>query len=692
MLDFSTFKGCRESLHWNIWDMKCLEEALRLTRGRKVAVQAGGNLGVFAARLAEEFDAVYTFEPDALLFPLLVENAPAENIIRFQAALGEKSSFIGTKRTTETQTHAGVTHVDGDGIIPTMRIDDLGLNACDLLYLDIEGYELFALKGAAQTIKRHRPVIVLEINDCCARYDYTKADLLALMAEWGYVQRNRVHNDHMFIPSEEQMILNLVAVRVGDKYGPEYVEILFDQLLRNLSTFEGEVRCWLITDEPHNPPVGIKGIKWKAGIPGWWQKVYLFSDEMPWSDGERVAYFDLDLCITGRLEDLIHTPGIIQDWKWPCYNSSVMVWDVGEHREIWQAFKPSEIGAKGNMVPQECLPRGEINGGDQEWITWVSKWNTFDPTWCVNYLQHAELWPSEGAKVVSFNGKLKPHEITEGWVPTVWKKGGLTSLPEMKGVNTSKAHILANVAANVQRDLPWFRPSAERLSDTMVLVCGGPSLNDSIPAIKDHRRRGARIVSVNNTLRFLQSHGITPDAHVMLDARPENVEFVKDASHSPVYFLASQCDPALFDALADYDVTLWHNAVDGGELETLALPYETIERPLTPVPGGGTVGLRCIWLAFFSGYRKLHIYGMDGSYTEGQHHAYPQSLNDGEEILNVVMAGKSYPCAKWMARQATEFQGTLREAMAHGMKIWVHGFGIIPDMARLLKAADKIAA
>jgi hypothetical protein len=179
-------------------------------------------------------------------------------------------------------------------------------------------------------------------------------------------------------------VLNVVSVRVGAKYGPEYVAILHDMLGRNLSTVEH--RHWCITDAPDELPAGVMAIPAAPELPGWWQKVRLFSADMPWAPGERIAFFDLDVAITGRLEDLMERKGIIQDELWPCYNSSVMVWDHGEHREIWEDFRPSLISAPGALVPAECLPRGQVNGGDQEWITMCGPWEEIFPAgWCVPF-------------------------------------------------------------------------------------------------------------------------------------------------------------------------------------------------------------------------------------------------------------------------------------------------------------------
>ena len=50
----------------------------------------------------------------------------------------------------------------GPGDIPTILIDDLDLAVLDFIKLDVEGYELRALRGAEATLKRCRPVVMFE--------------------------------------------------------------------------------------------------------------------------------------------------------------------------------------------------------------------------------------------------------------------------------------------------------------------------------------------------------------------------------------------------------------------------------------------------------------------------------------------------------------------------------------------------
>lgn len=128
---------------------------------------------------SQYFSTVYTFEPDPLNFHCLAANCSVPNIIKIQGAVGEDRAPISMHRLTDT--NVGMHRVLQGGNIPQFKIDDLCLETCDLIQLDIEGYEIHALRGAAGTINRHRPTIVVEndnqmITDFLAQYDIHKVD------------------------------------------------------------------------------------------------------------------------------------------------------------------------------------------------------------------------------------------------------------------------------------------------------------------------------------------------------------------------------------------------------------------------------------------------------------------------------------------------------------------------------------
>lgn len=201
--DWTTFKGGAEALKWNRRDVSALDAVLRLVPGRTACVQAGGHLGVYPKRLAQEFATVYTFEPAPALFPLLLANAPEPNIVRFQAALGAKAELVRlsqTRRDGKPNAHEGVTHVSGPGVIPTMRLDDLALATLDLVCLDIEGWELYALQGAAQTIARCKPVLMVEINKNLGFVGIEPDAVRGYIEGFGYRFVERHQSDEVFVP------------------------------------------------------------------------------------------------------------------------------------------------------------------------------------------------------------------------------------------------------------------------------------------------------------------------------------------------------------------------------------------------------------------------------------------------------------------------------------------------------------
>jgi FkbM family methyltransferase len=176
--DWMNMMGSKACIQLNARDLYSLDTVMRLTRKRSVAVQAGGNLGLFPKRLAEEFKIVYTFEPDEKLFACLEHNAPEPNIIPIMAALGCEHGTVGTacgrRDNSGRPVHEGLTYVTPEGSVPQMLVDDLELSACDLIYLDIEGYEFKALRGAEKTIERYKPTIAVELNGNIAHYGSTK--------------------------------------------------------------------------------------------------------------------------------------------------------------------------------------------------------------------------------------------------------------------------------------------------------------------------------------------------------------------------------------------------------------------------------------------------------------------------------------------------------------------------------------
>ena len=185
---------------WNVVSAALeLHTAIKpLLKQTNVAIQAGGNGGLMVQPLAETFKHIYTFEPEPLNFYCLVQNITSINVHKFQACLGDEPSTINLD--TIDKNDNGAFFVSGFGAIPVLRIDNLGLSECDLIQLDIEGHEYLALLGGINTIKKFKPLIVIEcFEPWMHRYNVT-IDLIEklLIQDLGYTYNSTCHGDRIY--------------------------------------------------------------------------------------------------------------------------------------------------------------------------------------------------------------------------------------------------------------------------------------------------------------------------------------------------------------------------------------------------------------------------------------------------------------------------------------------------------------
>jgi FkbM family methyltransferase len=145
--------------------------AARQCRQHRTAIQAGGNAGMYPVALAGFFDSVLTFEPESLNYECLVYNCRKfKHVKPMRAILGDSDESVGLEERAglmdgELCVNSGAFRVSGEGDIPQVRIDDLGIDDLDFIQLDVEGYELKVLEGAKETIDRCSPVIMVERVD-----------------------------------------------------------------------------------------------------------------------------------------------------------------------------------------------------------------------------------------------------------------------------------------------------------------------------------------------------------------------------------------------------------------------------------------------------------------------------------------------------------------------------------------------
>ncbi len=134
--------------------------------GRRTCIQAGGNVGVYPIALAKQFKEVITFEPETENYRCLEENVKhLPNIYKNPCALGETFGRVSVHKNVEGEANTGAIHVSDGGSIVRVTIDQMGIQECDLIWLDCEGYEELILRGAENTIDIFFPAIIIEEDE-----------------------------------------------------------------------------------------------------------------------------------------------------------------------------------------------------------------------------------------------------------------------------------------------------------------------------------------------------------------------------------------------------------------------------------------------------------------------------------------------------------------------------------------------
>jgi FkbM family methyltransferase len=159
-----------------------------------VFVDAGANIGLHtlaAARVVGESGHVYAFEAHPRTFAYLQENVRlnnAANVNAFGCALGDHQAEVGMTDLIHTDDQNFVL-LDGSGVrVPLRRLDDLipeGVSPA-LLKVDVEGFELPVLRGAATVLGSTECVQVEVWDRMSLRYGNRLQDTLDFLRASGF--------------------------------------------------------------------------------------------------------------------------------------------------------------------------------------------------------------------------------------------------------------------------------------------------------------------------------------------------------------------------------------------------------------------------------------------------------------------------------------------------------------------------
>lgn len=174
--------------------------ALELCKHRRVAIDVGGHIGLWSFNLTHDFKYVHAFEPVAEHCECFRANLDGiDNITLHEMALGSEIGYVGMS--TESGS-SGNTVVSGVGSIPMTTLDSFGCASVDLIKIDCEGYEEIVLRGAMNTLRENKPVVIVEQKrDMAQRFDLPIKGAVRFLEERGYRQAREISGDYIMVPA-----------------------------------------------------------------------------------------------------------------------------------------------------------------------------------------------------------------------------------------------------------------------------------------------------------------------------------------------------------------------------------------------------------------------------------------------------------------------------------------------------------
>lgn len=206
----------------------------------------------------------------------------------------------------------------------------------------------------------------------------------------------------------------------------------------------------------------------------------------------------------------------------------------------------------------------------------------------------------------------------------------------------------------------------------VAIVASGPSATDYVDLLKEW---DGEVWGINGAFVWLMHRGIKPTAFVGLDPEPILKDYLTQIPEYATYYLAAQVHPCVFDHLKDRNVKLWFAADSQVKFPSIAVP----------VYGGTTCLGRAPNLAYILGYREVHIFGCDSSYTN-KSHVYGDKGEMPAGTFPIEMGGRTFLTNRQMLQQACDFTEQMVEWARPGddgsapLSVSLYGDGLLQAM------------
>lgn len=150
------------------WVPTEIEFLMQFAKG--FCVDIGANIGTHTLAFARQATYVWSFEPQQLTYYTLCSNLLLNNVFNampLPIALGNYDGMaqMWTPDPRVRNASAGIrAGQDGNTQVFMRRLDSFNVSPVHFIKIDVEGAELEVLQGAQETLKKHHPIVYVEVH------------------------------------------------------------------------------------------------------------------------------------------------------------------------------------------------------------------------------------------------------------------------------------------------------------------------------------------------------------------------------------------------------------------------------------------------------------------------------------------------------------------------------------------------
>ena len=186
----------RELLYGHVYEAESTNLVKRTVKPGWTVLDCGAHMGYFTlafSRAVGPSGQVYSFEPCAPTYARLQNHLKMNgvtNVEPIQSAISERSGTAASQELKATNTGKNRIVAD-EGTTPMVSIDEFvaarDLKRLDFFKADVEGFEVRLLRGAEKSIRRFRPIMLVELNpEALSDAGTSASEMLELLKSCGY--------------------------------------------------------------------------------------------------------------------------------------------------------------------------------------------------------------------------------------------------------------------------------------------------------------------------------------------------------------------------------------------------------------------------------------------------------------------------------------------------------------------------